>query len=485
MSTSRLPLAAAAILLMVAACTPKAPVADTKPTADEPSPTVADTAEPTVELSPCPNWTQLPNSDQVSDNYVIYRDFLRTGEVDKAYDLWQGVYEVAPAADGQRNTVITDGIYFAQYYASQTQDPAEQAQYRDQVFGYYDQLEECFPADGSMTGRKAYDYFYTYPGTISDKEVYDLFKQAIAEDGMEVGDYIINPMSSLLVDLHEAGELTEEQAKEDVEFLQERIAAAKEEAVSAEAQERMGIIEGYAPQRLAYFETVQGFYDCAYFKDRYFPEFDDAKGDYVALSQLAGYLKYGGCPADDPQLAQIVAAANEVKPAVATAGAGSLQEAFDELKAGNYRRAIELFEAGYESTDDAERKAQIALIIGKVNYGNLKRYSVARTWARRAAENKGGWGEPYLLIGKLYASSGPLCGPGTGFESQRVVWPAIDQWQRAKQVDPSVAGEANQLIAQYNQYMPAKDDLFMNGLKEGSSYTVDCWINETTTVRGK
>ena len=271
---------------LLAACTPKTPVADTPQT--DPSPTVADAAEPAVELSPCPNWSDLPNADQVSDNYVIYRDFLRTGEVDKAYELWQGVYEVAPAADGQRNTVITDGIYFAQYYASQTQDPAEQAQYRDQVFGYYDQLEECFPTDGTMTGRRAFDYFYTYPGTISDKEVYDLFKRAVEEEGMEVGDYIINPLSSLVVDLFEAGEITEAEAKETVEFLQERIAKGMEEAVSAEDQERMGIIEGYAPQRLAYFETVEGFYDCEYFKDRYLPDFDDARGDYVELSQLAG-----------------------------------------------------------------------------------------------------------------------------------------------------------------------------------------------------
>ena len=476
------PPAAALVACLAVACTPKAPVADTAEAPDA-GPTTPGPQAPEVELSPCPNWTQLPNEDQVSDNYVIYRDFLRTGEVQKAYDLWQEVYQVAPAADGQRNTVITDGIYFAQYFASQTDDAAEQAAYRDQVFGYYDQLEECFPTDGTMTGRRAFDYFYTYPGTVSDKEVYDLFKQAIAEEGMDVGDYIINPLASLTVSLYEAGEIDEAEAKETVDFLFARIDKGMADATTSDAQERMGIIEEYAPQRLAYFETVEGFYDCDYFKDKYLPDFDDARGDYVELSQLAGYLKYGGCPADDPQLAQVIAAANEVRPA-ATAS-GPLQEGFDLLKAGRYRDAVAKFEEAYESSDNPERKAQIALIVAKVNYGNLKRYSVARTWARRAAEDKSNWGEPYLLIGKLYASSGPLCGSGTGFESQRVVWPAIDQWQRAKSVDPAVAGEANQLIAQYTQYMPAQDDIFMKGLSVGSSYTVDCWINETTTVRGK
>jgi len=88
-----------------------------------------------------------------------------------------------------------------------------------------------------------------------------------------------------------------------------------------------------------------------------------------------------------------------------------------------------------------------------------------------------------MLIGTLYASSGPLCGPGTGWDSQVVTWPAIDKWQKAKSVDPSVAGEANKLIARYRQYMPAKGDIFQRSLTEGASFRVRCWIQETTTIR--
>ena len=88
-----------------------------------------------------------------------------------------------------------------------------------------------------------------------------------------------------------------------------------------------------------------------------------------------------------------------------------------------------------------------------------------------------------MLIGKLYASSGPLCGPGTGFDSQVVTWPAIDMFKKAKQVDPSVATEANKLIDTYTQYMPSKEDIFSRTMKEGSTYKVGCWINRNTTVR--
>ena len=124
-------------------------------------------------------------------------------------------------------------------------------------------------------------------------------------------------------------------------------------------------------------------------------------------------------------------------------------------------------------------------MIAKIYYGDIKNFVSARKYAREAAKLKSSWGEPYILIGKLYASSGPLCGPGHGWDSQIVTWPAIDNFQYAKKIDPSVAGEANKWINTYSQYMPNREDIFQRSIKEGSSFKVKCWINENTTVRVK
>ncbi|MEL7163779.1 MAG: hypothetical protein AAFN92_23675, partial [Bacteroidota bacterium] len=110
-------------------------------------------------------------------------------------------------------------------------------------------------------------------------------------------------------------------------------------------------------------------------------------------------------------------------------------------------------------------------------------FGQARKFARRAAEANPASGEPYMLIGPLYASSGPLCGPGTGFDSQIVTWPAIDKWQQAKRIQPDLAKEANKLIGRYTQYMPSKSDIFQRGIKEGDTFKVGCWIQENTRVR--
>lgn len=86
-----------------------------------------------------------------------------------------------------------------------------------------------------------------------------------------------------------------------------------------------------------------------------------------------------------------------------------------------------------------------------------------------------------MLIAQLYATS-----PNWSDEpalNKCTYFVAIDRLQRAKSVDPSIADEANKLIATYSRYTPAPSDLFMLGYKAGDRITVGGWIGETTTIR--
>ena len=483
----RLPLLTAiACTLALAACTPKV----SESTAEAPEPSRAQTQATNPEmvggksLSPCKKFSDNANSDALTDDYVVYRDMIKTQQVEKAYELWQNVYANAPAADGRRSTVMTDGIYFMEYFMSETTDATEQAGYRDRVFELYDEIQACYPEDGAMmTARKAFDYYYKYPDAKSKKEVYDLFKDALEEDGMEVSDIILNPMGALLIELHEGGEVDDGEAIRVGRQLLERLRILKSEAKTAAEVERVKPIEGYLPERFIYFEQVEGFYDCAYFKDRYLADLAAAPDDCTLLSQTIGYLRYGGCGSDDPEVARLTAQYNSTCREAVTSTGGPGCRPNDLIQAGEYSEAIDCLEERYDRTEDAETRAKLAIAIARINYGSLRRFSSARAWARKAANDKPNWGEPYLLIGRLYASSGPLCGPGTGYQSQRVVWVAMDQWQRAKSVDPAAAAEADKFINQYYQYMPDGEQGFMNGVKPGETVLVDCWINERTKAR--
>lgn len=469
-------LSACLLTLLCFTCTPKAAA----PVATTPTTPATTTPKPVDEnLSPCPKFTDTSNPDNAETNYVIYRQLLKAKDMVESMKVWRKVYATSPAADGKRATVYTDGIAF--YHDLIAKFPAKQKVYGDSIVALYAEARRCYPGDGYMAAIQGFDSYYTYKGTATDDEIYALFKESLDIDGPEKLNYfVINPMSRLLVDAHKEGKVTDEEAKEVVDALNTRLAKGLKEC-KGEGCEPWKAIDGYAPETLRYFETVKGFYDCEYYINQYFAEFQENPNDCDAITTALSRLKYGGCAEDSPQVIEVRAAYDN--NCVVTTGPNTLRQAYDLLQAGDYKGAIAKFEEAAEETDDAERKGRYYLTAAKVYYSHLRSFSQARSYARKAAAANPNFGEPYMLIGTLYASSGPLCGPGTGFDSQIVTWPAIDKWQQAKRIDPSLAGKANKLINRYTQYMPSKGDCFQRGINPGDSFTVGCWIQETTRVR--
>lgn len=459
-------------------CTPKA----TTSTAQQPStaPAAAPDKPQDEELSDCTKFTDAENPDQAETDYVIYRQMLKAKDFDGAFKRWQTVYANSPAADGKRPTVYSDGVVF--YNRLIQEDPSKREEYGQKILELYEESRRCYPGNGYMSAIQGFDSYYTYKGTATDDEIFALFRESMEIDGAEKLQYfVINPMSSLTVQQHKDGKITDAEAKEIVTTLMARLKKGLAECKGNECGAWKTINE-YAPSTLRYFETVKGFYDCDYFVSQYYPEFQADPTDCDVIRTTYSRLKYGGCVDGDAEFDELKAAydANcKVEPSAPSV----LRQAFDCLESNDYDCAIENFEAAAEGAPDAEKKGRYYLYAAKVYYSHKRNFSQARAYARKAAAADANTGEPYLLIGTLYASSGPLCGPGTGFDSQIVTWPAIDKWQQAKRIQPDLAGKANKLINTYTQYMPSKADVFQRGIKEGDSFTVGCWIQETTRVR--
>ena len=55
---------------------------------------------------------------------------------------------------------------------------------------------------------------------------------------------------------------------------------------------------------------------------------------------------------------------------------------------------------------------------------------------------------------------------------------------KAKNADPTLAEDANNLIGQYSAYYPQTAEAFMYDVTDGQAYTVSCsGLRATTTVR--
>lgn len=150
------------------------------------------------------------------------------------------------------------------------------------------------------------------------------------------------------------------------------------------------------------------------------------------------------------------------------------------LKQERYIEAIPYMEAA--TAMDEKDKVDDAYIFLAQIFRAQDNFPKARTMARKAAETNPEWGEPFMFIGDLYALSAKDCGDND-LTKKVSYWAAIDQYAKAKRVDPELTDAANKKINIYRAYFPAAELLFFYDLKEGDSYTVGCWINETTTIR--
>lgn len=466
------------VLVLLAGCSPKTGQQTATPT----QPTQPTTPQPTADagLSPCKKFSDARDPDQASTNYVLYRDFLKVNDWTSAYNYWRQVYQEAPAADGKRATVFNDGVRFYEYFMTQTQDSSKIKAYVDSVFMMYEQMERCYPEDSYADARKAFDIYYKYPSSGTPLEAYQLFKSTVDKYGLKTPDFVLNPFTALLTDLYFENKISMEEAQKYQQQVRAILANGLANCKEKDC-ERWRIIDQFAPDRLTAFETVRGFYDCDYYINKYYNDFANAKTDCDVIREVYTWMRWGGCDSTNVKFAEIVAAGNENCRTEPTAGPLSIANTC--LENNDYECAIENYEKAAAEVSDANRKGKILLTIARIYYSHKKNFSRARQYAQRAADVNPGWGEPYILIGRLYASSGPLCGPGRGWDSQVVVWPAIDMWNRAKRVDSSVSAEANRWIGRYSQYMPSVEEIFQRNLKEGDSYFVGCWIQESTTIR--
>jgi tetratricopeptide (TPR) repeat protein len=100
----------------------------------------------------------------------------------------------------------------------------------------------------------------------------------------------------------------------------------------------------------------------------------------------------------------------------------------------------------------------------------LKNFSAARTFALRATQRERGWGRPHLEIAEVYKATVEDCirnAKGGDWAKMdiydKLVYKlALDSYERAKSVEPSVANEADLRIRELSTLVPQREDYFFH-----------------------
>jgi tetratricopeptide (TPR) repeat protein len=435
----------------------------------------------TSGATPCKTLFELEGKEKETAEtaFALYKDLFKIQKYSEALPYWRQAFTLAPGSNGKIKSHFDDGVNIYAYLLKQSKDNVAKSKYADTIKMIHAKREECFGSDGSYVGQKAYDYYYHMKELESEEEIYKMFKKSTDMNNGKMDYFIINPFVKLISDRVANGKETLVEGSKYATYAYQSIQFGLKNCTTKTC-ESWKIVEDYASNLLTDMEATDKFYSCQYYKEKYYTLFKEFPDSCEVINLAYSRMIRGGCSKQDEGLMQIQEAKNKCTETVSS---NNLIQAYNAYQNGQYSESVRLYEKQINESSNIEMKAKYLMIIASIYYRDLRNFSKARQYAYDAAKIKPNYGQPYILIGKLYASSGSLCGQGRGWDSQVITWAALDKWEYAKSIDVSSAKEANDLIAQYKKYMPSKEEVFQRNLKEGQSYIVPCWIKETTKIR--
>lgn len=409
--------------------------------------------------------TDSASRTNCANNLSTMSEFMKIDLLDHAFPSWQLVFNDCPASS---KNIYLYGIKIYRARVSKQKDPALKASALDTLMLIYDRRIENFGQEPLVLGRKGLDLLRYDNSQV--QRAYDYLKQSADLGKGKTEDAVMLALmqtSNVLFkqDVMDGRELIDNYLF-STEILNARIKAGKNVSRAETALKNIEAIFANS-----------GAADCETLVEIFTPKFEETPEDPEFLKKITSLLSSQDC--EDTKLFAVTSE-NLYKIEPSSQAAYNLAKLF--YKNEDYDKSVDYYQEAINGDADAEQKAQYHYELGLIQFSKYDDLANARSNARKAIENKPGWGQPYILIGNLYASSSDNCGEND-FEKITVFWAAVDKFQQAKSADTECSAEANELIAKYKAYFPNVEDAFFYGYEAGKDYTIGCWINEKTTVR--
>lgn len=454
---------------------------------------------PLLASSQCETWVGKNIETDAKNFHSIYRQALKSSDFEIAFENWQKVYKMAPAADGKRDAHYTDGAEIYKSLLAKASSEEDKAMYKRKIIELYDAAIACYEAGaittknntpeetkkkiGYLYGRKAYDMFYFINAPYEDNIV--ALDKCIEYAGDDAEYTILDVYPRIVVWQYKQKIMSKEKAVE----IFNKMNQIAEYNISNNEKYADGYQQAQAAMESVFAEIESEIFDCEYFKQKLLPEYYENKDDAEILRKVYLKLQQQGCSETDEDMVELSLAWKEYaktenqrlqKEFEANNPAAAARIAYDE---GRYKDAIDKYRQAVAQETSNEKKATYLFGIASIEFRKLNLYSQARSTAYEAARLNPNWGRPYMLIGDMYGKTARSC--GDAWNQRLAILAAIDKYAYAKSIDASLASEANQRIGSYSNSLPDGAEAHMRGVKEGQTETVGCWIGESVRLRFK
>lgn len=382
---------------------------------------------------------------------------------------WRRVFLNCPSA---KERTLTDGTKIVNNALIRpTKDAELKEKYIDTLVMVYEARIQYFPKSGvgNIKGRMGLDLM-AFPSRM--EQAYNALKDAIDNDGNNSNCAFIDGLFSSTINMVKAGKLDESAILDAYSQLMD-IVEFNVRKYTEEGNEKF--LNSYTATKGNLEAGVQPYANCEDLVRIYQKKFDAEPDNVELLNKIASVLASRNCDKSDLYLA-VAIKLHKLNPSPESAYFIGKRYLADQeySKATSY-----LIEATKSQDVKSAQQAYkyLAQIMWKEGKGEQ-----GRAYARKAIELDKTDGEPYMIIGYIYASSGKECASNP-LHAKAVYWAAADKFQKAKEVDPSMTAKANEMIREYSKLFPTSEDAFFYNVFEGDEYQVECWINEKTKAR--
>jgi tetratricopeptide (TPR) repeat protein len=394
-------------------------------------------------------------------NISIYREFYKQRNYKDATPSWRECFLNCPAST---EYIYVDGVTLVKVMLQGEKDKAKFNALLDTLMMVYDKRIEHFGKEGYVLGRKGFDMSKLMPH--KTQEAFNTLQKSYDLQGNKMEAPSVDAYFMMALELVKQNKMTKEEALEIYERASDVVEANKNAPED----------DGYKQAQENIDSRIVDIADCALLVNIYGPKFKANQTDVALLKKITKMLDKRECASESLYLEAAVAL-DKVEPSADSKG----KIAKMNLVKNNYSEAAKFYSQAIDLESDPTQKAQYYYELSLVNLKSGQNSS-ARANALKAIALRPNWGKPYIIIGDAYVSSAKDCGENE-FEQKAVYWIAVDKYNQAKSVDPSVANDASQRVSTYTKHFPEKSLAFFHGYTEGAAYNVGCWIGESTKVR--
>lgn len=415
--------------------------------------------------------TEEDKEQTLRERYSIFLEYAKQRSFEDALPSWRYVFLNAP--DRFFNT-YPRGEDIIEYMYEKTKDRA----YFDTLMMVYDNWMQYFtnnpkyPPAGAVLAKKGTAQARFANGDMELlKQAFNNLSESIEKEGARTTPQTVDRALQIACQLANSNELSRD---EFVNLYMKYTDFADQQIAGCEGRNK----ENYQVCRASLDNIFfgSGLADNNTLVEVLTDKYNKNKEDIVALRQISNMLIRRECT-DFQLYTTITEEIYRLDPNADAASrlAGMFLKKEDYARAEfYYKEAIDKSESPAENEVYYLRLGQLAMV--RANYQQAKTYvhQVLRINPRSGAA--------YILLGRAYANAAGTFSKDD-YEKRTVYWVAVDKFIQAKQVDPSVAEEANKAIRDYTPQFPTHDMGFFLGVLEGNEVKVNGWINETTKAR--